>query len=128
MAEVPRNAESLCNLVRSTLKLVAFNGIFTFVPLEDVRVMVFTSTMKERRFVLGGGVSGAAVNVKLRVAVPPPPGVDGFFGPLHATREIADMESSEARTFWSFMSPHGDATKPKLIKARTFPSTTLRLG
>jgi hypothetical protein len=120
VAEVPRNAESLCNFVRSTAKLVAFSGIFTLVPVEDVSVMVFTSTTKERRLVLGGGVSGAAVNVKLRVAVPPPPGVDGFFGPLQAAREIADMESSEARTFRKFMSPHGDATKPKLIKARAF--------
>ncbi len=109
MADVPKNAESLCNLVRSTLKLAAFRGMFTFVPVEDVSVIVFTSTMNERRFVLGGGVSGAAVNVKLTVAVPPPGGGDGFLGPLHATREIADIESSEARTFRKFMSPHGDA-------------------
>ena len=109
MAEVPKNAESLCNLVRSTLKLVAFNGIFTLVPLEEVSVMVFTSTMNERRFVLGGGVSGAALNVKLSVVVPPPPGGGvEFFGPLHETREMAEIESSEARTFRKFMSPHGE--------------------
>ena len=109
MADVPKNAESLCNLVRSTLKLAAFRGMFTFVPVEDVSVIVFTSTMNERRFVLGGGVSGAAVNVKLTVAVPPPGGGDGFLGPLHATRVIADSESSDVKTFRKFMSPHGDA-------------------
>jgi hypothetical protein len=119
VAEVPRNAESLCNLVRSTLKLVAFNGIFTLVPLEDVSVMVFTSTMNERRFVLGGGVSGAAVNVKLSVAVPPPPGGGVFFDPLHETREMTDIESSKARTFRKFMSPHGERVpSTQLAEAR----------
>ncbi len=98
MADVPKNAESLCNLVRSTLKLVAFRGMFTFVPVEDVSVIVFTSTMNERRFVLGGGVSGATVNVKLTVAVPPPGG-----------RVMTGSESSDVKTFRKFMSPHGDA-------------------
>ena len=112
MADVPRNAESLCNLVRSTLKLVAFSGMFTSVPLEDVSVIVFTSTVKERRFVLGSGVRGAAVSAKLRVAVPPLPVCDGFFGPLHATREIAAIESSETKTFRKFMSPHGERCQP----------------
>jgi hypothetical protein len=90
-------------------------------------VMVFTSTMKERRFVLGGGVSGAAVNVKLSVAVPPP-GDGGFFDPLHETRAIADSESSEARTFRKFMSPHGDACQAQVDKGTSVPSTTLRVG
>jgi hypothetical protein len=110
VADVPRNAESLCNLVRSTLKLVAFNGIFTLVPVEDVSVTVFTSTMKERRLVLGGGVSGAAVNVRLSVAVPPPPPPpeEEDFGPLHEIRKMAKIETSEARTFRKFMSPHGE--------------------
>ena len=104
---MPRNAESLCNLVRSTLKFVAFRGIFTLVPLEDVSVMVLTSTTNERRFVLGSGVRGAAVSVKLTVAVPPPEG-GGFFDPLHETRKRENMESSEAKIFRKFMSPHGE--------------------
>jgi len=60
VADVPRNMESLCNLVRSTPMAVAFNGMFTAVPVAGVRVMVLISTKKERRFVLGGGVSGVA--------------------------------------------------------------------
>jgi len=43
VADVPRKAESLCKLVRSTLRVVLFSGIFTSVPVDDVRVMVFTS-------------------------------------------------------------------------------------
>ena len=111
MADVPRKAESLCNLVRSTTRLVAFSGMFTFVPVEDVSVMVFTSTVKERRFVLGSGVRGAAVSVKLTVAVPPPEG-GGFFAPLHETRKMENIESSEARTFRKFMSPHAERCQP----------------
>ena len=58
---------------------------------------------------LGGGVSGAAVNVKLSVAVPPPPGGGvEFFGPLHETRKTAEIENSDARTFRKFMSPQGE--------------------
>ena len=127
MAEVPRNAESLCNLVRSTLKLVAFNGIFTLVPVDEVSVMVFTSTMNERRFVVGGGVSGAAVSVKLSVAVPPPGGGVDVFGPLHETSEMADIKSSEARTFRKFMSPHGERLPNQGWQTTNVPSTTLRL-
>ena len=127
MADVPRNAESLCNLVRSTIKLVAFSGMFTLVPLEDVSVIVFTSTVKERRLVLGSGVSGAAVSVKLTVAVPPPVG-GGFFDPLHETRKMANIESSEARIFRKFMSPHGECLPAlEVAKSMCVSSTTLRL-
>ena len=68
VADVPRKAESLCNLVRSTLKAALFSGIFTADPLEGVSVMEVISTMKERRLVLGGGVSGAAVRARSRKA------------------------------------------------------------
>jgi hypothetical protein len=98
-------------LVRSTLKLVEFSGIFTLVPLEDVRVTVFTSTMKESRFVLGGGVSGAAVNVKLRVALPPPPpppGGEVLGKPLHEIKKMADRQANVTNTFRRFMSPRGN--------------------
>jgi hypothetical protein len=93
-------------------------------------VMVFTSTTKERRFVLGSGVSGAAVNVKLTVAVPPPPGGGTDFpGPLHETREMADIESSEARRFRKFMSPHGERVPgPRVGRGTSVPTTTLRRG
>ena len=108
-------------MVRSTVNVVAFRGILTEAPVEEVSVMVLTSTLKESRLVLGGGVSGAAVNVKLTVAVPPtpPPGDGEFFGPLHATREMADIESSEARTVRKFMSPHGERVPgPRLGEAQ----------
>jgi hypothetical protein len=104
---VPRKAESLCSLVRSTPILVAFSGIFTVEPVEEVSVIVFMSTMKERRLVLGGGLSGVALNVTLRVAVPPPPqfAVQGVFKPLHEVKETADSKSSEAKTFRKFTRP-----------------------
>ena len=115
-------------MVRSTLKVVALRGILTADPEEGVSEMVFISTTKERRFVLAGGVSGAALNVKLSVAVPLPPGggVD-VFGPLHETREMADIESSEARTFRKFMSPHGERVPSQGWQRTKVPSTTLRL-
>ncbi len=104
---MPRKAESLCNLMRSTLKAGLFSGIFTVDPLEEVRVTVFTSTMKERRLVLGGGVSGAAVMVTLRVAVPPPQfDVQGGLGaPLHETKQAADSTIGKARVFRKSMQP-----------------------
>ena len=103
---MPRKAESLCNLVRSTLKLVLFSGIFTLVPVDEVSVMVFTSTMKERRLVLGGGVRGAAVMVMLSVAVPPPPQftVHVFGTPLHETK-ATDSKSSAAKAIRKFIEP-----------------------
>jgi hypothetical protein len=104
---VPRKAESLCNLVRSTLKLVLFRGIFTLDPVDDVRVMVFTSTMKERRLVLGGGVSGVAFHVMLSVAVPPPPQftVQGFGTPLQEIKATADSKTKAAKPFRNFIEP-----------------------
>ena len=107
VADVPRKAESLCNLVRSTLRLVLFSGIFTLVPVDDVRVMVFTSTMKERRLVLAGGVSGAAVHVMLSVAVPPPPQftVQAFGKPLHEIKATADNKTTAAKIFRMFIEP-----------------------
>jgi len=71
---------------------VAFNGMFTAVPVAGVRVMVLISTKKERRFVLGGGVSGVAVSVRLSDAVPAAAAihVQGGLGlPLHATKPFA---------------------------------------
>jgi len=56
---------------------VAFNGMFTAVPVAGVRVMVLISTKKERRFVLGGGVSGVAVSVRLSDAVPTAAAIHG---------------------------------------------------
>src|ERR1700724_2227826 len=107
-AEVPRNAESLCSLVRSTVRLVALSGMFTVVPLDEVSVTVFTSTMKERRLVLGGGVSGVAIIVRLSVAVPPPQLlVHGLFLgiPLQDARKAADSKSGAATIFRTFMQP-----------------------
>src|ERR1700676_5439762 len=107
-AEVPRTAESLCSVVRSTARFVAFSGMFTVDPLDEVSVTVFTSTMKERRLVLGGGVSGVAVIVRLSVAVPPPQlVVHGLFlgNPLQDARKAADNKSGAATTFRTFMQP-----------------------
>ena len=108
-ADVPRNAESLCSLVRSTARFVAFSGTFTAEPLDEVSVTVFTSTMKERRLVLGGGVSGVDLNVTLNVAVPPPPQllVHGLLlvGPLQDARKATDSKSGAAITFRTFMQP-----------------------
>jgi len=85
--------------------LVAFSGIFTVEPVEEVSVIVFMSTMKERRLVLGGGVSGVDLNVMLSVAVPPPGG-GGFVDlPLQEVKETADSKSSEAKTFRKFTRP-----------------------
>ena len=84
--------------------LVAFSGIFTVDPVEEVSVMVLMSTMKERRFVLGGGLSGVALNVMLNVAVPLPGGGE-FFVPLQEVKETADSKSSEAITFRKFTWP-----------------------
>ena len=108
-AEVPRNEESLCSLVRSTARFVAFSGMFTVDPLDEVSVTVLMSTMKERRLVLGGGVSGVAVMVRLSVAVPPPPQllVHGFLvvGPLQDARKAADSKSGAVKIFRTFMQP-----------------------
>jgi hypothetical protein len=111
VADVPRKSESLCTLVRSTLKVVALRGILTADPEAGLSEIVFISTTKERRLVkvvLGGGVSGAALNVRLSVAVPPPGGGGEFFAPLHEIRKMVEIESSETRTFRKFMSPHGE--------------------
>jgi len=93
--------------MRSTLSLVLFSGIFTLVPVDEVSVMVFTSTMKERRLVLGGGVRGAAVMVMLRVAVPPPPQftMQVFGKPLHEIKATADNEISAAKTLRKCIEP-----------------------
>src|SRR5260370_33520575 len=67
--------------------------------------MVFMSKMKERRFVLGGGLSGVALNVTLSVALPPPGG-GGFVDlPLQEIKETADSKSSKAKTFRKFTRP-----------------------
>jgi hypothetical protein len=97
VAEVPRKTESLCSLVRSTVKPEAFKGTFTADPLVGVRVIVFTSTTKESTFVLFSGASGAAVSVKLRVAVPLGPQfcVHGGFGrPLQELKRAADSNGN----------------------------------
>jgi hypothetical protein len=113
--------ESLCNLVRSTLKLVLFSGIFTLVPVDDVRVMVFTSTMKERRLVLGGGVSGVALHVMLSVALPLPPQFDvqGLGFPLHETKATADSKSRAAQTFRKFIEPPRQSERQAQIELGT---------
>jgi hypothetical protein len=107
-------------LVRSTLRIVLFSGIFTLAPLEEVSVMVFTSTTKERRFVLGGGVSGVALNVTPSVAVPPPPtgGGEFFRAPLQEIKETADSNSSETKTFRKFMQPPIAEWVPSQRRAR----------
>jgi len=88
---------------------VAFNGMFTAVPEAGVRVMVFISTKNESRLVFGGGVSGAAVSVRLSEAVPLPPQfvVQGCVVdlPLHATKPIAHTDRREVKTFRKFMQP-----------------------
>jgi len=94
--------------VRSTLKAVLFSGMFTGDPVEGVRVMVFMSTTKERRLVLGGGVSGAAVMVMLRVAVLPPQfdmQIKILDEPLQEIRATADNNIGKARVFRTFMQP-----------------------
>ena len=105
--------------------LVAFRGIFTVEPVEEVSVIVFMSTMKERRLVLGGGVSGVALNVTLRVAVPPPPQftVHGVFKPLHEVKETADSKSSEAKMFRKFTRP----PRQSLCRAYGGPALTSRM-
>jgi hypothetical protein len=88
---------------------VAFNGMFTAVPEVGVRVIVFISTKNESRLVFGGGVSGAAVSVRLSEAVPLPPQfvVQGCVVdlPLHATKSIAHTNRREVKTFRKFMQP-----------------------
>jgi hypothetical protein len=68
--------------------------------------MVFTSTTKERRLVLGGGVSGAAVMVTLKVALLPPQFVvqGGFGKPVHETK-ATDSKSSAAKTIRKVIEP-----------------------
>lgn len=119
VADVPRKAESLCNLVRSTLKAAPFSGIFTADPLEGVSVMEVISTMKERRLVLGGGVSGAAVRVKLRVAVLPPQfEVQVVFDPpLHEIRATANNKIGKARILRRFMQSSWPRGCPMRAKA-----------
>lgn len=87
--------------------VVALRGMFTEVPVEEVSVMVFTSTRKERILVLGGGVRGDAVMVMLTVAVLVPQlTVHGLFPtPLHEVKEKAASKSSAAKTLRKFISP-----------------------
>jgi hypothetical protein len=99
-------------LVRSTLKAALFSGIFTAVPLEGVRVMVLTSTVKERRLVLGGGVRGAAVMVTLSVAVPPPQldvQVEVLGKPLHEMKPTAARKMGKERILRTSMNPPGQS-------------------
>jgi hypothetical protein len=78
--------------------------MFMVYPVEEVSVIVFISTTKERRLVLGGGVSGTAVIATLSVAVPPGGGV--FFGaPLQDIRQTANSKISAAKTFRKFTQP-----------------------
>jgi|ERR1700730_265587 len=125
VADVPTKTESLCSLVRSTAKLVAFSGMFTLVPVAEVSVTVLMSTMNDSRFVLGGGVIGVAAKVRLKVAVPPPQlTVQGgvFRAPLHETRGTADSKSSEIKTFRKFMVPQRRVWVPSLRRAKASTS------
>jgi hypothetical protein len=63
--------------------------------------------MKERRLVLAGGESGAAVHVMLSVAVPLPPQftVQAVGKPLHEIKATADNKISAAKTFRKFIEP-----------------------
>ena len=99
--------------------LVAFSGIFTVEPVEEVSVIVFMSTMKERRLVLGGGLSGVALAVKLSVAVPPPGGGEFFDVPLQEIKETADSKSSEAKMFRKFTRAPTTEFVPSLRRAGT---------
>src|SRR5260370_30390721 len=84
--------------------------------------MVFMSKMKERRFVLGGGLSGVALNVTLSVALPPPGG-GGFVDlPLQEIKETADSKSSKAKTFRKFTRP----PRHSLCRAYVQPALTSR--
>src|SRR3981081_827801 len=102
--------------------------MFTLVPVVEVSVIVLISTMKDRRFVLGSGVSGAAVNVRLTVALPPPQltvqGGGVVRGPLHESREPAENKDSVVTTLPRLMSPQAGVCKPKR-RGTNLPSTTL---
>ena len=127
---MPRKEESLCSLVKSTLRLVVFSGMFTLVPLDEVRVMVFTSTTKARRLVFGGGDSGVAIMVTLTVAVPVPPPVPPpeFLGkPLHETRKAAHSHNGATTIFRTFMQPPRQEWVPSPRRAKA-PTMTLSLA
>jgi hypothetical protein len=127
VAEVPRKTESLCNLVRSILRVVAFRGILTADPVAGVSVIVFTSTTKERRLVFGGGVSGVACMVRLSLAVlpPPPPPPPEVFDPLHEVRKAANAKSDTVRIVRTFMSPHDRVCAEPRQQGTHVPSMTL---
>src|SRR5258708_29755529 len=96
--------------------------MFTLDPVEEVSVMVFTSTTKERRLVLGGGVSGTAVIVTLSVAALPPP-VEFFGEPLQDIRQTANSKISDAKTFPKFTLPPRQCFMPRLMRAKEANNT-----
>lgn len=114
--------------MRSTVKVAAFSGMFTGEPVEGVRVMVLTETTKDNKLVLGGGVSGVAVMVKLRVAWPlfVQLVVQGLGMPLQAAKERAERDSSAAKTCRKFMqSPRRSGAEQEQAQTQRFKVTTL---
>ena len=104
VAEVATNAESLWSRVRSTVYVGLFSGTLTAAPpLDGVRETPTTVTLNERRFVVGGGVSGVAVSVICSVAVP----LTGQFTvqtvltPLQEVRKKPEVKSATAKHFFS---------------------------
>src|SRR2546423_5046966 len=74
-------------------------GILTLGPVEGVREIPTTSTVKESRFVPGGGISGVATKVTLTVALPPPQLVvqGPLFTPLQEVRNEMEANTASGR-------------------------------
>ena len=73
IAELPRKAESLCSLVKSTWYELEFSGTLVDCPIDRVIEIPTTVTLNDRRLVFGGDVSGIARSVSANVMLPPGP-------------------------------------------------------
>src|ERR1700730_373470 len=77
--------------------------MFCAVPLAGVSERPVTSTLKERREVAGGGASGFATSVTLRVALPPPPPPEDLGMPLQAIKERVDTRKARRNGWLRFI-------------------------
>jgi hypothetical protein len=113
-AELPRKAESLCSLVKSTWYKLEFSGTLMDCPIDRVIETPTTVTLNDRRLVFAGGVSGIARSVSANVMLPDSNGsVEALcinpqkslqvVTPLHELIKKATADSQKATNLLNFI-------------------------
>jgi hypothetical protein len=114
IAELPRKAESLCSLVKSTWYELEFSGTLVDCPIDRVIEIPTTVTLNDRRLVFGGDVSGIARSVSANVMLPDfdgsvealcinPQKSSQVVTPLHEAIKKATANSQKAKNFLNFI-------------------------